>query len=316
MMELQYYKENFDVREYLDEQGIDYVMGGKNVGQGWVELNCFFCGTDPSYHLGVNAGGGNYFSCWVCGEKGDVIVFIQRLEDCSFPVAVEILKRHQKGVVARPDVVRGDHLERGGVTARAVLPAKFEYIKVGREPEPVRRYFEQAGLDLSLCQKYRVGYVWSGEYQHRMVVPIYLDGRVVSWQAIDVTGKARIPKLNCPKDRAIIQTGHLLYGVDGLGSDQVILVEGVKDKWKLGDDALALFTKQWTVQQLNLLFRRARDKRLKVLLDLDAVRDGEGLARELLDRWDQVQFVELEEGDGFKDPGEFPQEFVDRVIKG
>ena len=56
----------FDVISFLEEYNIDYTTSGKNVTSGWVEINCPFCGDDPSYHMGVNLSSGLYH-CWICG---------------------------------------------------------------------------------------------------------------------------------------------------------------------------------------------------------------------------------------------------------
>ena len=91
-------------------------------------------------------------------------------------------------------------------------------------------------------------------------------------------------------------------------------MEGITDKWRMGLDAVAMFTKNWTRNQLNLLYENAKDKRLKVLLDLDAVKDGKTLAKELSALWPEALFIELEEGDP-KDPAEFNDELVKKVLE-
>jgi len=75
-----------------------------------------------------------------------------------------------------------------------------------------------------------------------------------------------------------------------------------------------LFTKNWTRQQVNLLYERARRKTVKVLLDLDAIRDGKRLAKELSSLWTDIRFIQLEEGDP-ADPAEFSDELVREVMR-
>jgi len=312
MRNLKALKEGFDVVSYLEDLGIDvHDSVEKNVTQGWVNINCPFCGgADPSWHLGIHYEKDNHFNCWICNESGDIIELIQELESVGFQVALNRLEQYQ-GEVKRE--------EKPGREYRTILPEYFEYIERGKEPAPVKYYLKLRGFDLSICQQYNLGWVPFGEYQMRLIVPVYakrvgnLRAEIVSFQAMDVTGQAETKYLDCPPGRAEIENKHNLYGVDSIG-EQVILVEGVTDKWRLGRDAVALFTKNWTRQQVNLLYERARRKTVKVLLDLDAIRDGKRLAKELSSLWTDIRFIQLEEGDP-ADPAEFSDELVREVMR-
>ena len=45
--------QNFDIISYLENRGVSYWTEGKNVTDGWVNINCPFS-PDPSNHLGIN----------------------------------------------------------------------------------------------------------------------------------------------------------------------------------------------------------------------------------------------------------------------
>jgi len=305
-MGLRNLKEDFDVINYLESRGIEYWTEGKNVTQGWVNINCVFC-PDHSNHLGIHYTEGNGFHCWLCGESGDIIKLVRKVEECGFDKAVRVLKQFQE---VAPVVEEEKRIER---PRGNVLPEGFEEIVKGKEPDLVKRYFARRRFDLALCQSHGLGWVRIGRYQHRLIVPITLGGEVMSFQAADLTGMARVPYLSCPDARGRMPIKHLLYGVDWLGgSEQVVLVEGVTDKWRMGNCSLALMGKKWTREQLKLLHDVASDKVIKVLLDLDAVRDGYGLARELSANFQEVVLVELELGDP-ADPADFDEAMVRRV---
>lgn len=306
MTDLQQLKSSFNVKEYLEDINVDYRTEGDNVSNGWCNIEeCPFCG-DEAYHLGIHYESGNNFHCWKCGDWGDAISLIQALESISFSVAKLRLEQYQSGVY-----LEAKERERRSYTQ--ILPTGFEKIEFGQEPQVVIDYFTRRRFDLSLCQKYGLGFCRRGEYQLRMIVPIYLDRELMSFQAMDVTGKARVPYIDCPEDRALVPNKQLLYGIDTVPGDQVLIVEGVTDKWRIGDSAVAMFTKNWTRAQILLLYDRARGKRVKVLLDMDALRDAEGLAKELTAMFRDVTFVEYGEDDP-KDPALFSDEQIKNIL--
>ena len=300
--DLKQLKDNFDVRQYLDDLGVDYRKAGEeNVSDGWIGIDCIFCGIGLG-HLGIHYEQGNGCLCWNCGPAGDIITLIRALENIGFNAARERLEQYQ-GFVA-------EKKEREPRRFDNVLPEGFESIEEGSEPAPVRMWFRRRGFDLRLCQEHGLGWVPYGDYQLRLIVPVYLDGVVVSFQAIDMTGQARVTYLDCPRDRAVVYNKHMLYGLDGVG-DQVVLVEGVTDKWRMGSDAVALFGKNWNMSQLRLLHDRARGKKLKVLLDMDAMREGRKLYCRLCELFD---LVTLWDEYDVKDPAELGREEVEGIL--
>ena len=60
--------QDFDIINYLENREIDYHKAGeKNVGKGWININCPFC-DDPSWHLGINLKS-KFFNCYICEQK-------------------------------------------------------------------------------------------------------------------------------------------------------------------------------------------------------------------------------------------------------
>lgn len=66
-------------------------LKGKPTAQGWILAVCpFHADTAPSLSVNLQNGG---FHCFGCGEKGDVISFHAKLNQLSFPEAVNDLAR-------------------------------------------------------------------------------------------------------------------------------------------------------------------------------------------------------------------------------
>jgi len=299
----------FDVIHYLDDSGVSYSTGGDNVSDGWVGVKCVFC-DDHANHLGINLETMS-ISCWLCGVTGTIAKYIMSLEGVGFAAAVRVIEKYRTAFGESVEV-RAER-KRNKRTYKRLLPSGFERILPDKAPVIVRRYFARRRFPLSLCSKYGLGFVKYGKYKLRLIVPIHLDGEVVSFQAVDLTGRARIPYLDCPKDRAVIPNKHLLYGIDAAREcDVVRIVEGVTDKWRIGDSAVATFTKNFTVQQLKLFYERVDTATpVDVVFDSDAHDDGRRLAAQLSGvGFARVSVVELTAGD----PADLSDDGVRRLL--
>ena len=299
-MSLKKLKENFDIIRYLEDRDIEISYGGDNVSEGWIGVKCIFC-EDHANHLGIRLDSKNY-SCWLGGCKGDIIALIQELEHVGFGAARYRLTEYQE------DFTEDKKAEKIKRSYSSLLPKHFQSIERGKEPEAVKQYFKRRNFDLSLCQQYRLGYVAHGEYKLRLIAPVYLDRKLVSFQAIDVTGKAGVPYIDCPEDRAKTINKELLYGIDNV-REQVIIVEGITDKWRMGTDSVALFGKNYTQEQLTLLYNKAKGKRIKVVLDADAKIKSLTFVKQLCHVFNDVELYYLDEGD----PDSLIQEEIDRI---
>jgi hypothetical protein len=265
--EIQHLKRNFDVLAYLEDTGVGYSLEGDNVSEGWVNIQCPFC-SDHANHCGIHYAETKLFSCWLCGERGDVISLVRELEGVGHLMAVERLAQHQELSFNLEEEKEEEYPKR----RKNILPATAVPIVEGREPPPVRRFMEARRFPLGYCQRYKV--YWDGlggEYPLSIIVPVFVDGIVVSWQAVN-TVKQENKYRHCPKSRAALPNNRLLYGLDDVReARQVVLVEGVFDRWRIGgDQSVALFSKNVSLEQLAMIKERLWGKRLKVLLDVDA----------------------------------------------
>ena len=292
--------QNFDVLSYLDERGISYQTGGNNVSDGWIGVNCPFC-LDHSNHLGIHLGGKG-INCWICGTTGTVEKYIMEKENISYYAAKEIIREHQNPFTEekKPRINR---------EFKTILPEHYQPID-GSIPTPVYEYLKRRNFPSTICEKYKLGWVKLGEYQSRLIVPVFLKGFLVSFQAMDVTGKAGVKYIDCPADRAIFPNKHLLYGIDDC-TNQLIIVEGVTDKWRIGKDAAALFTKNFTKEQLNLVTDYfPKDFRIKIVLDADADEKAELIACELSSVFNNIVLLSLDYGD----PADMSREDVKALV--
>ncbi len=279
--------ELFDILEYLDDRGVDYATAGhKNVSVGWIGLSCPFC-RDKSTHLGVNLES-KMFSCFRCGKKGGAISLVQEIDNSSYSRA--------KGVVSTFITRDFSHLMRKERTHASVtmLPRNTSnnFLPIHDKFLASRKY-DRSFLE----RKYDIMAVGPtcDDWKFRVVIPVYLNHELVTYVARDTTGKLEVPYKNCPIELCIQQAKHTLYGIDEV-KDEVILVEGILDAWRIGTKAVATFGTQVTDEQIQILGAKSIRKAY-VLFDADATSKAESLAYAISSVVPYVEVIQLSDGD-------------------
>ena len=119
-------------------------------------------------------------------------------------------------------------------------------------------------------------------YRNRILIPIYWNGKMVSFQTRAV-GKDPIKYKACGKQREQVNHQNILYGYQEFWQQERvgICVEGVTDVWKLGCYAFAVFGIEFTNNQVNQM--RNQFDRVAILFDDDrqAFKQGKKLLSEL-----------------------------------
>jgi hypothetical protein len=304
-------EKTFDVLSYLQDKEIAYWTEGKNVTAGWVNIQCPFC-EDHSNHLGINLTGKG-FNCWLCGSRGSAMKLVQTLEDCSKRQALGIMARFQEDGLYSGEPLPPKH-ETASIHAsgsRSILPktATTEF------PGQHWQYLISRGYNPSLIvEKYKLmACHTSGKYRFRIIIPIIMNGQIVSFVARDVTGKAEKKYLYCPNSESIIPRRETLYNIDNVKSKTAVIVEGPADVWRIGDGAIATLGTSVSDGQIELLISKGLQKAF-VLFDREASQGEDSpavkLAKALSGLIRQVEILELiDEGD----PGEMGNETTSQV---
>ena len=294
--------EGFDIITYLEDREIEYRTSGKNVTSGWVNIECPFpqC-SDPSWHCGINLESKG-FHCWICGEKGSVKKLIRELEHCSWIRVDLIIGQFREDILDQPLPV-----ERMIIEETDILPKNCS----SDFPAIHKNYLRKRDFDPDfLIEKYKLKAVYNiGEYRFRIIIPVFLDGRLVTFVARDVIGNAELKYKNCPKERSIILVNHTLYNIDSV-RDTAIIVEGVTDVWRIGNGAVATFTDNHTQEQVDLLTTKGV-KNAYVMYDADALMKAKKLAGTLVGSIPHVEVIEMSEGD----PADLSEEQVRELRK-
>ena len=229
---------------------VDVVSGYTSLrkrGATYTGLCPFHQEKTPSFTVSADKG---LYYCFGCGEGGDVVRFVERVESLSFSEAIEQLGG-RFGVPVEYEAGGGPDPERRDREARLVLvlekAAMFyqRFLWESASGLAAREYLEARGLGREICQAFRVGFsppAWRGlhgraakegftdkemedagllvrqtgktydRFRGRLMFPL-IDhrGRVLGFGGRTLTDET--PKyLNSPEG-PLYQKGHLLYGL-------------------------------------------------------------------------------------------------------
>jgi hypothetical protein len=288
------YPELIDIEEYLQNRSIPYdPPGSKNVGRNSVGIACPFCGDHQhsgNNHLGIKLDT-KQWNCWICGagrNKG-FLSLVAKLENCSYQQAKEILQPFMHSDMSLVQTANRDDIRAlqgqfklPDEAIKELLPLHKNYLgKRNFDPEFIFKYYNL----------YSVGNI-SKRWKFRLIVPIYFHFRMVSFIGADVTRQHSLKYKNCQPEESLIPINSTVYNFDR-AKHTVIVVEGITDVWRIGNGAVALYTKHATRQQLKIL---SEFERIFIMLDSDAITAAEELANNLAG-FTETEIIELDEGD-------------------
>ena len=247
---------------YIDYD-IEYWLDGKNVTQGWVNIQCPFC-DDHSNHCGVNPVT-EIYTCWKCGAKGHFIDLLIKLTGLSYTICKEMVVDSVTSFKVRPldritNILQGEFEESEKVKkeVHCVLPERFELITKDIWSPLLESYEKRRNILRSTLIDAGCGICRSGEYMNRMVIPVVCVGRLVAYQAADMTGFADLKYRSSPLSMGNIND--YLYNYDDVKSKRMIVTEGVLDCWRVGSEAVAAFTSSLSKEQKKLILDKELDE--------------------------------------------------------
>lgn len=298
-------QKHFDVRAFLERTGIEYITHGPNVGRDNINCQCPFCGSaDPSQHMGIQLSPPYNWGCWRdTDHRGKKLHrLIMALARCSYAEAKVILGDDGPGVLDTtvwngmaldPDSMWDEEVEEE-VAKELPMPEEFRWLDNGQSSSYrfvdylMGRGFLEKDLK-ELCDLYELRYAISGDYVDRMIMPVYMGEKLVSWTGRSIQKDAFIRYKSTPKEESIINIYDCLYMFDSLmqsGGDILFVVEGPLDAIKVdffarkkNCRATCLFSKSLSDEQ-KFYLREASARFSKVVLLLDPEELGDTLRME------------------------------------
>lgn len=293
------------VLKLLDDHGIQYQTSGhKHCRPGWANMPCCFCTGNPGAHLGVEIDTGRW-ACWRCGGKSGPVV-VAKLLRVPQDQAKALLRKYRgkAGAVSNQNRKIRFKPHRFPSNTTGLTDRHCQYLESrGFEPGKLINQWGLQGTG-------PISKLDGIDYKFRVIAPIIWNGKQVSFQARDITGKSEVKYLACPMTRETIHHKHILYGDQTAWEHTGICVEGITDVWRLGPKAFAVLGIKYKFKQLLIMAKTFR--RIFVVFDDDpqAVQQAKKLVAQLKAAGVPAYHIEIE-----GDPGGMSQNEADYFVK-
>jgi hypothetical protein len=184
----------FDAERFCIDYNIEFATSGPHYRRGWVNISCPFCTGNPGHHGGFNIEYG-YYSCYRCSSHWLPRV-IKELTNLSFTESRKLIAKYSSGELQKEyQIERPETL---------ILPHEFKPLS-----DIHYQYLKSRNFNPNIARQWNLlASGIHGEYSHRIIAPIYLDGELVSYQGRDYTGKSELRYKTCSKNNEVHDHKH------------------------------------------------------------------------------------------------------------
>lgn len=280
---------HFDFASFLDNAGFE-----ARERNGEVSSLCPWCRHHRTSFY-VKAGVG-VFKCHYCHESGWALKLLEKVAHITTLEAIDRIMANRVSIYADDEYTVVEETEEEELPPVIELPQGFHLLADSRG-ETVKRYREYALGRMTEAQivEYKVGFVATGLFRGRIVVPVYYFGHLVNWVARAIQDSPK--KVLTPRGND--QYSYVFNLEKVWGHRQVVITEGVFDCFTIADRAVATFGKKITDTQVNALVH-AGVREVIFCLDADAQKEIWTNYQRLRVAFDSVKVIELPAGE---DPG-------------
>ena len=307
-----------DIIQLYQDYSVDFrTEGHKHCRPGWVNTPCPFCmsgGGHEGYHLGYNIED-NYYVCWRCGWH-PVSNTLSLLLGITEGQVRDIVKRYGilvPRLIKTPDVKveKAEFFLPSDCSVLLEHHAKYLRRRKFDVEELMNTWYIMSTGPTSILDVIRNGKRILLNYRHRILIPFYWNGKLVSFDARDVTDKSMNKYYTCPKERELIEHKSILYCKQEALQDTAICVEGPTDVWRFGVNSFATSGIKYTPAQVRLMAQMF--KRVPVCFDggePQAIAQANKLVADLKFRGVDSFRVDIE-----GDPGSMEQSEANYLVK-
>ena len=226
------------IMELLSAKGIEVASDDhRHTREGWLNLDCPFCGTFGKFHLGYNLRF-KYFNCWHCGHHSNVKVLCALLK-VSTAEAKKLLAEHSADV----ESYEFKKTEVAGVVKE---PSRIDDLQSIHKKYLRNRKFNAAEIATRWGVK---GIGIHHKHAWCLWIPIHYRGELVSWTTRSLNPDADMKYITAKKEEEKIHHKDILYGLD-FANSAIVVVEGPFDAWRIGPGACATLGTAYTTSQV------------------------------------------------------------------
>lgn len=296
-----------DIQKLYKDHNIPFWTSGPNVANGWVNIRCVMGCQDVSNHLGFSPQGN--FACWKCGSH-PLRKVLSRLLRISEDEVSSVIRQY--GGRAHRRHFDDDETRIRIGTQKFQFPSNTDAMNHRHKQYLINRKFDPDKLERE-WKLFGTGPISSLDgidFKHRIVAPIYWNGKCVSFQARDFTNKSKLRYITCPGSRELVQHKSIIYGKQDEWQNSTIVTEGIFDVFRFGPKTVATFGIEYTIAQVYVISRRF--KRVFVVFDSEsqAQEQARRLVAELQFRNVDAIQITIE-----NDPGSMDQDDADYLVK-
>ena len=247
----------FDAVRFLDDYNIIHNPYSHETTTEFTAVNCPYCGGHEKMGIHMTKG---FATCWTCNKGKDFWDVVSRLTGESY--VKPIIEKY------------GSYLSRGHqeIQKTDIKPTKVDLIgssDISSKDKAFQYIRDVRGFDpIVLFKKYGLRFTTHGfrDYNYRIIFPITFNNKVVSFQGRDYTEEeGRVRFMALKSELEVISHQHILYNLDNCTSDNILVLEGIFDNIRVGDNSACSFGISFTREQANLL--RSRFRNVFILYD-------------------------------------------------
>ena len=238
------------------------------VNKGWTNVTCPFC-DDKTFNGGFN-NAGDYYHCWKCGGH-NFKQALSRVTSIPMNQMDDLIQQYQ----GRNSILNRLNKKQAKAT-RIELPT--DGFTTAERQYLLSRNFSPRMLK----EKYKVvGGGITGPWKYRIIIPLVLDGKIVSWTARTILSKEKQQELKIPRyknlsiEQSVIDPKSILYNLDNCTEKTAVLTEGSFDVMRLGDGFMCSFGTELTQSQVAIIKQRFE----KVFIMFDNEKEAQEKAR-------------------------------------
>lgn len=274
---------------------------------GWVNTRCIFCGGN-SFKLGFNIQE-EFCTCFACGSHPLEQTVGQLIGMNSYVVKKEILPKYRTKVTVK-DSQETHHVKELVLPTDGFLDCERKYL--------LERHFNPDFLH----KKYGVvGGGKFGDFAYRIILPLFYQGRLVSWTGRSILSKEKTEELDIPRyynlseRKSVMNPKDLFFNMDNCNQSSVLLVEGPFDCLRMGDNCICSFGTGVKDTQQELLASRFNHIYISFDNDKESQEKAKKLGMNLVSLGVDVDIVNVCEDYNAKDPGDLLPSQVKEIKK-